>query len=64
VGIRRDLLKDVALASSAGPEFHQVVVPLHERNHPQQDHTLCPVNEGRRLQADGADENVRPFLAC
>ena len=40
VGIWRDLLKEVALAGSAWPELHHVVVALDERNHAQDEHVL------------------------
>src|SRR5690606_30194433 len=33
VRIRRNLLKQVALARAAWPQLHQVVVAFHERNH-------------------------------
>ena len=61
VRVRRDLLEEVALAGAARPEFHQVVVPLDERDHAQQHHPLCPVIERRRLQANRPDQQVHPF---
>ena len=49
--IRRDLLEKMALAGAAWTQFHQVVVPLHERNHAKQRHSLrslSPSADGSR----------------
>jgi hypothetical protein len=40
VGVRRDLLEQVRLAGAARAQFDHVEVPLHERDHPQQQ-TSC-----------------------
>ena len=45
VGVRRDLLKQMALARASGPKLDEVVVPLDERNHAQKRHALGPLVE-------------------
>ena len=61
VGIRRNLLEQVALAGAARAEFHHVVVVLDERNHAQQQRVEVAGRDLRRLQADAAEQEVLPI---
>ena len=50
MGIRRYLLEQVAFAGSARSELDEVVVPFNERDHAQQDDTLCAFVESALAQ--------------
>ena len=54
--VRADLLVDVALAGATGAKFADVVVVLHQRDHPAEQMPLHPLLEVRRLlsQSSGA----------
>ena len=62
MGVGGQLLEDVALARTAGTEFDQVVVSLHERGHPQQGDPLGLDVELFGLETGGADQEVPPLL--
>ena len=49
VGVRRDLLIDVAFTCPSRTQLHQVEVALDKRNHAQQHHAFGLVVESRRL---------------
>ena len=55
VRVGGNLLEQVALASAAGAQLHQVEVALHKGSHAQQHHHLGPLIEGGWLNADRAD---------
>ena len=63
MGVGRDLLEQLALASTTGAELHPVEVALHEGSHAPQHHHLGPLIEGGWLQADGADQKVAPLIS-
>jgi len=39
------LLEKVALSCAAGPQFHEIIVSLHERYHAQQERIFGPLRE-------------------
>ena len=53
--VRRHLLEQVRLASTARAQLHHVVVALHERHHPQQQHVLG----SRSVSAAGSKPTLR-----
>ena len=63
MGIRRDLLEQVALAGASRTKLHHVVVALHERNHPEEQHVAGTGCELLRLHADTPDQEILPLLS-
>ena len=61
VGIRRNLLEEMALAGSTRAKLDEVVVALDERDHAEEDDALGPFVQGRRLQADRSQQEVLPL---
>ena len=61
-GVRADLLVDVALACAARPQLAQVVVVLHQRDHPRQQVPLHTFLEAGWLHARRAQQRVNPLF--
>ena len=59
--VGRDLLKQVALAGAARPQFHHVVVALDERDHAQQVDIARSLAQRRRFEPDAAQQQVLPL---
>ena len=62
VGVRRNLLEQMALAGSSRTEFNHVVVSLHKRNHAEQHHVLSAGSQLFGFHADAADQKLLPFV--
>ncbi len=62
VGIRGDLLEDMALSRTTWAKLHQVIVPFDKRGHPEQNHHLRPFVQVIGFVSNGANKKVLPFL--
>ncbi len=62
MGIRRDLLEQVALAGSSRAKLHQVIIALHERDHSEQHHVAGTGGELFRFHADTSNQEILPLF--
>ena len=59
--VGRDLLKQMALACPARPQFDEIVVPLDEWDHADQNDALGALVERGRLKTDRPQQEVDPL---